>query len=74
MTVANQLPPSQLGILFDGLERPYEHKNPKAIHNFGLVKPHVGVAAKATELLQTAMHLGVPEARGALGHLLFKAW
>jgi len=55
------------------LERPYEHKNPKAIHNYGLVKDHVGVAAKAIELLQTAMHLGVPEARGALGRLLFNA-
>jgi TPR repeat protein len=73
MALATQPPPSQLGILFNDLERPYEHKNPKAIHNYGLVKTHVGVAAKAIELLQTAMHLGVPEARGALGRLLFNA-
>ena len=72
MALANQPPPSQLGIFLMTWSGRMSTKIPRLYTN-GLVKAHVGVAAKATELLQTAMHLGVPEARGALGRLLFNA-
>jgi hypothetical protein len=36
------------------------------------VKGHFGDIPKATALLQMAMDLGVPEARGALSRLLMK--
>jgi hypothetical protein len=64
MDLVNQLQPSQLGILFDDLEWQYEHKNSKAVYNFGLVNAHVGDTPKTTELLQTAMRFGVLEAIG----------
>jgi hypothetical protein len=72
MALANQLDQSQLETLYDELERELGRRNPQAIYNFGVVKSHVGDIPKATALLQTAMDLGVPEARGALSRLLMR--
>jgi TPR repeat protein len=46
--------------------------NAQATYNFGVVKSHTGDIPKATALLQAAMDLGVPEARGALSRLLLR--
>lgn len=72
MALANQLDQSQLASLFDELEREVGRRNPQAIYNFGVVKGHAGDIPKATSLLQTAMDLGVLEARGALSRLLMR--
>jgi len=72
MALANQLNQGQLVALYDELEREVRRKNAQAIYNFGVVKSHVGDIPKATALLQTAMDLGVPEARGALSRLLMR--
>jgi TPR repeat protein len=72
MALANQLDQGQLATLYDELEREVNRKNAQAIYNFGVVKSHVGDIPKATSLLQTAMDLGVPEARGALSRLLMR--
>jgi hypothetical protein len=72
MALANQLYERQLSTLFDELEREVKRKNAQVIYNYGVVKGHVGDIPKATDLLQTAMDLGVPEARGALSRLLLR--
>ena len=70
--LANQLDERQLSTLFDELEREVGRMNAQAIYNFGIVKSHLGDIPKATSLLQAAMDLGVPEARGALSRLLLR--
>jgi len=72
MALANQLDERQLSTLFDELEREVGRMNAQAIYNFGIVKSHLGDIPKATSLLQAAMDLGVPEARGALSRLLLR--
>jgi hypothetical protein len=72
MALANQLDQSQLSTLFDELEREAGRKNAQAIYNFGVVKGHIGDISKAASLLQAAIDLGVPEARGALSRLLLR--
>lgn len=72
MALANQLNESQLTTLFDELEREVGRSNAQAIYNFGVVKSHLGDIQKASALLQTAMDLDVPEARGALSRLLLR--
>jgi TPR repeat protein len=72
MALANQLDQSQLSTLCDELEREVGRRNGQAIYNFGVVKSHLGDISKATSLLQAAMDLGVPEARGALSRLLMR--
>ena len=72
MALANQLNQGQLATLYDELEREVRRKNAQATYNFGVVKSHVGDIPKATSLLQAAMDLGVPEARGALSRLLMR--
>ena len=72
MALGNQLDQSQLSTLFDELEREVGRMNAQAIYNFGIVKSHLGDIPKATSLLQAAMDLGVPEARGALSRLLLR--
>ncbi|QWD64674.1 hypothetical protein [Polynucleobacter sp. MWH-UH2A] len=72
MALNGQLNQSQLEVLFHELERELNNKNPQAIYNYGVVKSYLGDLQKATELLQLAMDLGVPEARGALSRLLLK--
>jgi hypothetical protein len=72
MALANQLDERQLSTLFDELEREVRRKNAQVIYNFGVVMGHVGDIPKATALLQAAMDLGVPEARGALSRLLLR--
>ena len=72
MALANQLNQSQLSTLFYELEREVRLGNAQATYNFGVVKSHTGDIPKATALLQAAMDLGVPEARGALSRLLLR--
>jgi len=72
MALNGQLNPSQLSILYDELEREATRGNAQVIYNYGVVKGHYGEVAKATALLQKAMDLGVPEARGALSRLLMR--
>ena len=72
MALKNQLIPAQLDLLFHELEREVNNSNPKAAYNYGLVMEHIGNQAKAIQLLQLAMDLGVPEARAALSRLLMK--
>jgi len=72
MALDGQLNPSQMSTLFDELEREVGRKNAQAIYNYGVVKSHYGDIPKATALLQMAMDLGVPEARGALSRLLMR--
>ena len=72
MALANQLDERQLSTLFDELERKVGRRNAQVIYNFGVVKRHLGDIPKATALLQVAMDLGVPEARGALSRLLLR--
>jgi len=72
MALKNQLTPSQLDLLIDEMEREVKKSNPRVTYNYGLVMEHTGSEAKAIQLLQLAMDLGVPEARGALTRLLIK--
>jgi hypothetical protein len=72
MAMDGQLNQSQLDLLFHELEREVRNKNSQVIYNYGVVKGHFGDIPKATALLQMAMDLGVPEARGALSRLLMK--
>jgi hypothetical protein len=72
MVMNNQLTPAQLDILVQDLEREVRNSNPRAIFNYGLVMEHTGNQAKAIQLLQLAMDLGVPEGRAALSRLLMK--
>jgi hypothetical protein len=72
MALDGQLKPSELSTLFDELEREVGHSNAQAIYNYGVVKSHLGDVPKATALLQMALNLGVPEARGALSRLLMR--
>ena len=72
MALSNQLDERQLSTLFDELEREVKRKNAQVIYNYGVVKGHVGDIPKATALLQAAMDLGIPEARGALSRLLLR--
>jgi len=72
MALTNQLDEHQLSTLFDELEREVKRKNAQVIYNYGVVKGHLGDIPKATALLQAAMDLGVPEARGALSRLLLR--
>jgi DNA-binding transcriptional regulator PaaX len=52
------------------MEREVKNSNPRVTYNYGLVMEHTGSEAKAIQLLQLAMDLGVPEARGALTRIL----
>ena len=70
MALANQLDERLLSTLFYELEREVKRGNAQATYNYGVVKGHLGDIPKATALLQAAMDLGVPEARGALSRLL----
>jgi len=72
MALNNQLTPAQLDLLFHDLEREVKNSNPRATYNYGLVMEHAGNQAKAIQLLQLAMDLGIPEARAALSRLLMK--
>ena len=72
MAMDNQLTAAQLDLLVHELEREVKNSNPKATFNYGLVLEHTGNQAKAIQLLQLAMDLGVPEARAALSRLLMK--
>jgi len=72
MAIDNHLSPAQMGLLTHELEREVKNSNPKATFNYGLVLEHTGNQAKAIQLLQLAMDLGVPEARAALSRLLMK--
>ncbi len=72
MVMDNQLTAAQLDLLVHELEREVKNSNPKATFNYGLVLEHTGNQAKAIQLLQWAMDLGVPEARAALSRLLMK--
>jgi TPR repeat protein len=72
MALKNQLTTSQLDLLFHELELEVKNSNARATYNYGLVMEHTGNQAKAIQLLQLAMDLGVSEARGALTRLLIK--
>jgi len=72
MAMDNQLTAAQLDLLVHELEREVKNSNPKATFNYGLVLEHTGNQAKAIQLLQLAMDLGVPEARAALSRSLMK--
>ena len=72
MALKNQLSPAQLDLLFHELEHEVKNSNPRVAYNYGLVMEHTGSQAKAIQLLQLAMDLGVPEARGALTRILIK--
>ena len=72
MALKNQLSPAQLDLLFHELEHEVKNSNPRVAYNYGLVMEHTGNKAKAIELLQLAMDLGLPEARAALSRVLIK--
>ncbi len=72
MALKNQLTPTQLDLLFHELEREVKNGNARVTYNYGLVMEHAGNQAKAIQLLQLAMDIGVPEARGALTRILIK--
>ena len=72
MALKNQLTPSQLDLLIDEMEREVKNSNPRVTYNYGLVMEHTGSQAKAIQLLQLAMDLGIPESRAALSRLLMK--
>jgi TPR repeat protein len=72
MALDNRLTTAQLDLLFHDLEREVKNSNPRATYNYGLVMEHAGNQAKAIQLLQLAMDLGIPEARAALSRLLMK--
>ena len=70
MTWSNQLQERQLDRLFYELDLEVKRKNGVAIYNYGLVMEFKQNIAKATELLNLADQLKVPEARDALMRLL----
>lgn len=70
MALKNQLTPAQLDLLFHELEHEVKNSNPRVAYNYGLVMEHTGNQAKAIQLLQLAMDLGIPEARAALSRVL----
>ena len=72
MALDNQLTPAQLDLLFHELELEVKNSNARVTYNYGLVMEHTGNQAKAIQLLQLAMDLGVSEARGALTRILIK--
>ena len=72
MALKNQLTTSQLDLLFHELDLEVKNSNARATYNYGLVMEHTGNQAKAIQLLQLAMDLGVSEARGALTRILIK--
>jgi hypothetical protein len=70
MAWSNQLQERQLDRLFYELDLEVKRKNGVAIYNYGLVMEFKRNIAKATELLNLADQLKVPEARDALMRLL----
>ena len=70
MAWSNQLQERQIDRLFYELDMEVKRKNGIAIYNYGLVMEFKRNIAKATELLNLADQLKVPEARDALMRLL----
>jgi hypothetical protein len=70
MAWSNQLQERQLDRLFYELDLEVKRKNGVAIYNYGLVMEFKRNIAKATELLNLADQLKVPEARDALMRIL----
>ena len=70
MAWSNQLQERQIDRLFYELDIEVKRKNGIAIYNYGLVMEYLKNIPKATELLNLADQLKVPEAREALMRIL----
>ena len=70
MAWSNQLQERQIDRLFYELDTEVKRKNGVAIYNYGLVMEYLKNIPKATELLNLADQLKVPEARTALMRIL----
>ncbi|MBU3724983.1 MAG: hypothetical protein FGM18_05660 [Burkholderiaceae bacterium] len=70
MVLANQVAESEITDLKEHLEREMRRNNVRATYNYGLIMAHLGHPAKAQEILNQAVLLGLPEAKSALTKLL----